>query len=257
MVRAALVVLVDHREFIRGCFSSGLKRFSRHFEVVDVADVEKSLEMDLLARAAAVVVGSSPPIASSVWLRSQIAWLLAHRPDARIVVITEPGEARAAEDLVARLRLSGYIPTSSTMEVAAAALHLVVAGGIYLPRIGDENEPAAEGANAPPNSTSMQKLTGRESAVLDLLQRGMANKMIAHGLGMSQSTVKAHVHNIIAKLNVSNRTEAAVAVRRNGPLLSIATGGGTPIEPVDDALPAPADTAPAFQFSLTPAQRTR
>lgn len=257
MIRAALLVLVDQREFVRGCFSSGLRRISRHFEVVDVADVEKSLEMDLLARAAAVVVGLSPPIASNVWLRSQIAWLLAHRPDVRIVVITEPGEARAAEDLVARRQLSGYIPTSSTMEVAAAALQLVVAGGIYLPRIGDENEPAAEGTDAPPNSTSMLKLTGREGAVLDLLQRGMANKIIAHRLGMSQSTVKAHVHNIIAKLNVSNRTEAAVAARRNGPLLSITAGDGTPIGPVDGALRAPADTAPAFEFSLTPAQRTR
>ena len=41
----------------------------------------------------------------------------------------------------------------------------------------------------------------------------MANKIIAYRLSLSQSTVKAHVHNIISKLNVSNRTEAAVRGR--------------------------------------------
>jgi DNA-binding NarL/FixJ family response regulator len=257
MAQAALVILVDQREFVRGCFSCGLRRFSRRFEVVGVADVEKSLEVDLLARAAAVAVGLSPPIATSIWLRSQVAWLLSHRPDIRIVLITEPEEARAAKDLVARLRLSGYIPTSSTMEVAAAALDLVVAGGSYLPRICDEEGVAAEKTEVPPHTASTSKFTGRESAVLDLLQRGMANKMIAHRLGMSHSTVKAHVHNIIAKFNVHNRTEAALAARRNVPLLSISTGGGMPVEPVDDAHRAPADAASAFLLSLTPMQRMR
>ena len=47
--------------------------------------------------------------------------------------------------------------------------------------------------------------------MLDLLERGLPNKLIAYRLGMSPSTVKAHVHNIIAKLRVRNRTEAAVA----------------------------------------------
>jgi DNA-binding NarL/FixJ family response regulator len=257
MARATLIILVDQREFFRSCFSSGLKRFGRNFDIIDVADVEESLPMEVLAQAGAVVVGSSPPIASSPWLQRQVAWLLAHRPDVGIVVITEPGEARAAEDLVVRLGLHGYIPTSSTMEVAAAALHLVAAGGSYLPRICDESERAAERTAAAPNSTSAQKLTGRECAVLDLLQRGMANKMIAHRLGMSHSTVKAHVHNIIAKFNVHNRTEAALAARRTGPLLSISAGGGTPTEPVNDALPASADAAPALRLSVTPVQRVR
>jgi Bacterial regulatory proteins, luxR family len=49
--------------------------------------------------------------------------------------------------------------------------------------------------------------------VLDLLQRGMASKSIAHRLNMSTSTVKVHVHNIMAKLDVDNRTAAAVAAR--------------------------------------------
>ena len=47
--------------------------------------------------------------------------------------------------------------------------------------------------------------------MLELLKCGLPNKIISYRLEMSPSTVKAHVHNIIVKLNVRNRTEAAVA----------------------------------------------
>jgi DNA-binding NarL/FixJ family response regulator len=50
--------------------------------------------------------------------------------------------------------------------------------------------------------------------VLEFLTQGMPNKIIAYRLGMSQSTVKVHVHNILNKLKVTNRTAAAVTARR-------------------------------------------
>lgn len=61
--------------------------------------------------------------------------------------------------------------------------------------------------------------TRREAELLELLRRGMPNKIIAHELGISASTVKAHLHNIMAKLHATNRTQAIsllgqVAVRR-------------------------------------------
>ena len=56
-------------------------------------------------------------------------------------------------------------------------------------------------------------LTPRELVVMELLAQGTANKIIAYRLGMSQSTVKVHVHNILKKLKVRNRTEAAVTAR--------------------------------------------
>jgi DNA-binding NarL/FixJ family response regulator len=47
------------------------------------------------------------------------------------------------------------------------------------------------------------------------LQRGLSNKIIAHELHLSQNTVKTHISRIMRKLEVSNRTEAALAVQRN------------------------------------------
>jgi NarL family two-component system response regulator LiaR len=59
-----------------------------------------------------------------------------------------------------------------------------------------------------------QALTGRELAVLRLIARGLPNKQIARQLGISEKTVKTHVSNILAKLHLADRTQAALyAVR--------------------------------------------
>jgi DNA-binding NarL/FixJ family response regulator len=59
-------------------------------------------------------------------------------------------------------------------------------------------------------------LTPREREVLVLLARGRPNKVIARDLGVSERTVKTHVSNILAKLNLTDRTQAAVYAVRHG-----------------------------------------
>jgi NarL family two-component system response regulator LiaR len=59
-------------------------------------------------------------------------------------------------------------------------------------------------------------LTPREREVLGLIGRGMANKVIARELSLSEKTVKAHVSNILAKLGVTDRTQAALYAVRAG-----------------------------------------
>jgi DNA-binding NarL/FixJ family response regulator len=208
------VIVVDQRELIRGCLTFWLGGFGQELVVTSMSDVTTSLECDLLRRASAVLVGAGALVTADAWLERQVAWLLANRPDAPIVLITELQEARAVGALFGRLQLRGYIPTSSSVELAAAALQLVIAGGTYFPRAWDEDS----APSAPPalidsmlTTESTPRLTPREWSVLDLLEHGLSNKLIAHRLGMSQSTVKVHVHNIIAKLRVRNRTGAAVA----------------------------------------------
>lgn len=66
---------------------------------------------------------------------------------------------------------------------------------------------AAGGAGQPQDA--LRRLTERERKVLPLIAQGMQNKVIANELRMSEHTAKLHVHNIISKLGVRNRTEAA------------------------------------------------
>lgn len=59
-------------------------------------------------------------------------------------------------------------------------------------------------------------LTARENEVLQLLAKGMSNKEIASVLVITEKTVKAHVSSILSKLNLSDRTQAALYAVRNG-----------------------------------------
>jgi len=60
------------------------------------------------------------------------------------------------------------------------------------------------------------ELSGREREVLSLVARGQANVEIASSLGISEKTVKSHMSNILGKLQVSDRTQAAIFAWREG-----------------------------------------
>jgi DNA-binding NarL/FixJ family response regulator len=59
-------------------------------------------------------------------------------------------------------------------------------------------------------------LSGRETEILQLVTDGLSNKEIASHLGISQQTVKNHMTSILTKLNVNDRTQAAVTALKHG-----------------------------------------
>jgi DNA-binding NarL/FixJ family response regulator len=69
---------------------------------------------------------------------------------------------------------------------------------------------------ARPTSAPLDQLTGREREVLALIAQGRANKRIALELGISEKTVKTHVGHVLAKLGVTDRTQAAVLAVQEG-----------------------------------------
>ena len=92
------------------------------------------------------------------------------------------------------------------------ALERVRAGGTYVPLALTDAVPPG-----PPQRvqcTPWRELTRRQRDVLALISEGRSNKLIADALNMSESTVKAHVKQIIRRLNVANRTQAALLAAR-------------------------------------------
>jgi DNA-binding NarL/FixJ family response regulator len=105
-------------------------------------------------------------------------------------------------------RVWGILPTDASSEELTAAVHAVSQGlivGTSTLLFESESEPLSHGP-----------LTERESEVLGLLAKGLANKQIAVALGISEHTVKFHVSSIYTKLNVTNRTEAVREGLRGG-----------------------------------------
>ena len=211
-----LFIIVDRQEFIRGCLNSWITMFCPEFELANGTDVITALSTEMLARASVVIFSANGATLADGWLNNQVAWLKANCPNLPVVAIVGPDEVRSIADLAHRFRLQGYVPTNSSMEIAAAVLRLVAAGGVYIPQVQETN-PLPLAVNTETRTSEAvraARLTPRECMVLNLLGRGMSNKIIAYRLSLSQSTIKAHVHNIISKLKVHNRTEAAVVAHR-------------------------------------------
>ena len=148
---------------------------------------------------------------------------------ATVIAFENDGFARALIDRqlpwLVEPRVS-LIPMNTHLTVWVNLFRLVAAGGHYLP---PRLVPMAESAGAAParqigphhpvaeNPPEAQAtgLTPREAEVLAMAADGAPNKLIAHALNLSEHTVKLHMHRVIEKLGVHNRTEAAAWLFRH------------------------------------------
>jgi DNA-binding NarL/FixJ family response regulator len=109
-----------------------------------------------------------------------------------------------------RAGANGFISTRSTgLAMTLSAIRFVQAGGTFAPLEMLLSDAAPAPAAQLPSPASPYRLTTRQKAVLAQLQQGKANKIIAHELGMSESTAKVHIRNIMRKMGATNRTQAA------------------------------------------------
>jgi two-component system NarL family response regulator len=135
-----------------------------------------------------------------------IAAILRTSPDARIIVLTTfDGD----EDIHRALRLGAraYLLKDAFGEEILAAIRSVHAGRKHVPPVV-----AARLAERPID----RDLTAREVEVLELIARGNSNREIGDQLSIAEGTVKAHVNNILGKLEARDRTEAAMIALKRG-----------------------------------------
>lgn len=117
-------------------------------------------------------------------------------------------DAAEAEGLGAQL---GYLPMNLEIDRWVSVLRLLLCGESYMPReLIEQAAPAPEPAKPAMPDRLFDRLTDREFEVLSCAAQGNQNKIIADKLGLSVHTVKLHMHHVIAKLGVHNRTEATI-----------------------------------------------
>jgi DNA-binding NarL/FixJ family response regulator len=136
-----------------------------------------------------------------------------HFPDIPLVILSASESSHDIRDVMETGAL-GYIPKSASTAVMLAAFRRVLAGDIYMPPgLGDGGglQAAAPGIFG---SLEHSGLTARQLDVARLLAQGCPNKAIAGMLAMSEGTVKVHIAAIFRAFNVTNRTEAVLAIQR-------------------------------------------
>jgi two-component system, NarL family, response regulator LiaR len=197
------VLIADDHAVVR----QGLRTFldlQEDIEVVgEAADGEEALNAAARLTPDVVLVDLVMPKVEGIEVIRQLG---EHAPAARALVLTSfIDDDRLLP--VLRAGAAGYLLKDVQPQELVEAIRTVHAGGAVLhPKVAARllEEVAAD------------PLTPREREVLGLIGRGMANKVIARELSLSEKTVKAHVSSILAKLGVNDRTQAALYAVREG-----------------------------------------
>jgi DNA-binding NarL/FixJ family response regulator len=198
-----MVLLIDPHNFSRGCLELLLERCLPGSAVRSFADPVDCLDPGDGDVRLVVYTSHSADVADAACFR-EMSLLHAAFPLTPIVVLfeaqyIESSHVQALCDFGVRALVSTRTTSAAT---AVAAINLALTGGCYVPT----SLLAAVQVAAEPGERPL--LTSRQSDVFRELRQGKSNKIIAHELGMSESTVKVHVRNIMRKMGATNRTQA-------------------------------------------------
>ena len=219
------VLIADDHAVVR----QGLRTFLELQEdiavVGEAADGEQALAQAATLEPDVVLMDLVMPRLAGV---EAIERLRASGSTARVIVLTSfldedkvlPAvRAGAAGYLLKDVEPAQLVSAIRTVDRGEALLHPAVAARVLQELVSPDGAPA--------RGERHDALTAREREVLALVARGQANKAIAFELGVAEKTVKTHVGNILAKLGLSDRTQAALYAVRAG------LDGGETNEPVD------------------------
>jgi len=139
--------------------------------------------------------------------------ILERFPQQKIVMLTvSEATDDAAKALAAGAK--GYVLKGVGSQALAEAIRLVAAGESYVsPTLSARLFGELSAHSRPASARLMTQLTAREREILRLVAAGLSNKRVALELDLQEKTVKHHMTRILAKLQVSNRTQAAMAFR--------------------------------------------
>jgi DNA-binding NarL/FixJ family response regulator len=213
------VLVADDHSLFRDGIVSLLE--AAGFDVVgQVGDGQAAVEAVLHLRPDLVLMDITMPQMSGL---EALHLIKAKLPETQVVMLTvsdddadlfEAVKCGAQGYLLKSLNASEFLEMLRGLEYGEAALTRKSAARL-LEGFADLSRPSSE---------PLDSLTQREVDILHLVAEGLSNKAIAQGLSVSENTVKYHMKNILQKLGVQNRTEAATHAIRTGLLKSDPSG---------------------------------
>ena len=216
------ILVVDKQKILRQGIRLLLDR-SHEFEVVGDTDGTKAVALAVMLKPAIVLIDLRLPLFED-GLRI-LAELAESVPDVRVIVLTVTGDDGNAVYHAVRNGAVGCV-LKSTGDIAEVeeAIRQVAQGQLFLSPTALRSlvDTVASRTDGPANqnhTASVDELSPREEEVLELVALGHTNREIADRLVISESTVRSHLHNILDKLQLTNRVQAAafaIRPRQNG-----------------------------------------
>jgi len=210
------VLLVDDHTLFRSGIRSLLQRNPDFTVVGEAADGVDGIKRAKQLRPDVVLLDLNMPGMSGL---ETLQLLLEDCPHTAVIMLTVSEEA---QDLTAALQAGarGYLIKNIDADYLVRAIRRAAGGEPVLAEamttklVAQMQSGAASHRPTPPSD--IDRLTPREREILVCLARGESNKMIARTLDVAESTVKIHVQNILKKLNLASRVQAAVYAVEHG-----------------------------------------
>jgi DNA-binding NarL/FixJ family response regulator len=223
--KTATVVILDPSERVPGCF---VRAMEGEFPWISV---ERAASAEELCGDFANLVPLMLVSWDSLADVRDAADRITRKHSGSIIAAIHDENSGQMSDALASGFIRSVLPMNLRLDIWLSVVRLMLLGGEYFPRSVLH---ITAGASAAPISSqrrvgSGKALTLREGQVMDLLSRGFQNKHIAAELGVSENTVKIHLHNIIAKLGASNRTAAAAIYLDSEKRNAAALAGRSPV----------------------------
>ncbi|HEX7650425.1 MAG TPA: response regulator [Noviherbaspirillum sp.] len=202
------ILLVDDHTLFRSGIRSLLQRYPEFAVVGEASDGVEGIKRAKQLQPDVVLLDLNMPGMSGL---ETLQLLLQDCPDVAVMMLTVSEEA---EDLTAALQAGakGYLIKNIEADFLVRAIKRAAAGESVLAE-SMTSKLVAQLQGGPAKAvepSELDKLTPREKEILACLARGDSNKIIARTLDVAESTVKIHVQNILKKLNLSSRVQAAV-----------------------------------------------
>jgi DNA-binding NarL/FixJ family response regulator len=209
------IALIDRHRFRRDCLISAFGDFQPGLTVIPFESVADCIRLPAIGLDI-VLYYSHDDGPSEALALEDIRTLVQIVPDLPIVMLSDATSALQPANIRAVLNagVRGIIPTLITdVPAAVAAIRFVRDGGTFAPL---DVLLQSRKRQPPPDTPRATRLTCRQMTVLSHLREGKSNKVIAHDLGMTESTVKVHVRNIMRKMGAINRTQAVYKAQQVG-----------------------------------------
>jgi DNA-binding NarL/FixJ family response regulator len=215
--KSVSIVLIDRRPLTRQCLGRCLQDGSPDLRVVSVASPADLLDASRsLSQPHIIIFSIGAASVKDPDVLGKINMLRRHMGRSPLVLLSDRDDVEEVVEAIGH-GVRGYISTSLEPAEATAALQCVAAGGTFVPASAmiqlAQDRQHKSGQPGAGETHSLAQLTPRENEVLARLRQGKPNKIIAHELEISESTVKVFVRRILMKLHASNRIEVALRVR--------------------------------------------
>jgi DNA-binding NarL/FixJ family response regulator len=221
------LLIVDDHALVRRGMSLVVSACFPDAEVAEAGNADEAIEA-MTSGIDVALVDVRMPDADGLELLRRIK---SRWPDVPVIMLSSFDHAHYVRRALAE-GAAGYMLKDATPEDLEQAIKVAVSGGgnVLSPKVIQNLFEAIDAAPTPQNGSSSARATGsltqRETDILTLLAEGRSNRDISRALFLSEKTVKAHLAAIFRKLNVTNRTQAAMAA------VSMGIGPGRfPVDP--------------------------